>query len=312
MPALTTWAVGMTGNFPDLLRLAADADRQTVTEAAVRLFLKSDGRTDREVLLSLPRDLERAQRRTAARPRSGEVEGLADIVQPGDPDEKRYRDPRQLVRAIGLAYDVDEADGKRVRVTELGRAVMRWVHDGLNADNVRVIAGYAARSLSAVQLRNPTTEGRRYVAEMEVFPLAFIWRAMLALDGRLTREELNRGLYRVRNEDELAATIASIRDSRVRGDISIIGERAAERGEGGSLTSRRVRSWMAWASFGWTLFADVTAEDEGFQIRSTWAREVLEEAALTRRRHQEFDDVGQYVEHLSRCAGLPPDLRITL
>lgn len=296
MPLLTTWAGGMTGNFPDLLRAVTEGPDRTVTEGGVRVMLRSDGASDRVVLAELPRDMERARRRAG------------EAGDPGAPDPKRYRDLRQLVRTAGLAYDEESAGETTVHVTALGQELMRWADDGLDASNVRVIARHAARALSAAQLRNPTPDGRKYAPEMVVFPFAFIWRAMLALDGRITREELNRGIYRTRNEDDLAAAIVRIRAARADGNVDAIGEPAFERGEDGALTARRVRGWMSWASFGWTLVSDERNAAEGFQVAAPWAEEVLRDAAAVRRRHREFADAREYVEHLSRCAGVPPAL----
>lgn len=283
----------MTGNFPDLLRAVTDGPGRTVTEGGFRVFLQNDGATDRDVLASLPRDIERARRRAG------------DGGEPGAPDPKRYRDLRQLVRTAGLAYDEEAGGSTTVSVTALGKELMRWADDGIDASNVRVIARHAARTLSAVQLRNPTPDGRKYAPEMEVFPFAFIWRAMLALGGHINREELNRGIYSTKNEADLFAAIERIKSARAAGNIELIGEPAFERGEDGSLTARRVRGWMSWASFGWTLISDETNSDMGFRIAAPWAEEVLRDAAAVHRRHREFASVRDYVEHLSHCAGIP-------
>ena len=292
MPLLTTWAGGMTGNFPDLLRAITNGPDRTVTEGGIRVLLSSDGATDSDILTALPRDVERALRRAGT------------TGAPGAPDQKRYRDLRQLVRTAGLAYDLEIDGVTKVRVTALGKELMRWADDGLDSKNVRVIARHAARTLSAVQLRNPTPDGKKYAHDMEVFPFAFIWRAMLALGGRISREELNRGIYRTKNEADLIAAITRIRFARIDGDVQLIGEPAFERGENGSLTARRVRGWMSWASFGWTLIADEQNSDVGFQIAAPWAEEILRDAAAVHRRHREFSGVDDYVEHLSHCAGI--------
>lgn len=292
MSRLTTWAGGMTGNFPDLLRAITAGSDRTVTEGGFRVFLTSDGQSDDTVLAALPRDIDRARRRAG---------GTGPLAAP---DPKRYRDIRQLVRTAGLAYD-EEMDGTtRVHVTALGKELMRWADDGINESNVRVISRHAARALSAVQLRNPTPDGKKYAAEMEVFPFTFIWRAMLSLGGRINREELNRGIYRTQNEADLIAAVERIRHARIEGDVDVIGEPAFERGEDGSLTARRVRGWMSWASFGWTLISDEKNAEEGFQITSPWAEEILRDAAAVRRSHRDFGSAGDYVEHLSRCAGI--------
>lgn len=49
MPLLTTWAGGMTGNFPDLLRALTHGPDRTITEGGFRVLLSSDGATDSDV-----------------------------------------------------------------------------------------------------------------------------------------------------------------------------------------------------------------------------------------------------------------------
>ena len=98
-------------------------------------------------------------------------------------------------RPLGLLF---EADDGRVRLTDLGEATRRWLPI-LTPKNAILLARHAAYALSACQLVNPTGAGGRYDADLRVFPFQFIWRAMLALGGRISSDELNRAMFKVRD-----------------------------------------------------------------------------------------------------------------
>lgn len=250
------------------------------------VFLASDGKTMEEVLAALP-----YHRARAATP--GEL-----------PNAKRYRDGRQLLRTVGLVYD--EADGKtwRLHVTDLGHAVRRW-RPLINTRNSTVLGRHAAQALAACQLRNPTREGRRYGPDVVVFPFAFIWRSMLALDGWISSEELNRAIFRTENEDDLQDAINRIRIARRCNDPSILGDEVVtERAK-----NDRILVWMAWASFGWTLIGDKRQSTSGVYEIAPNAERLLSEAAALKHRHRDFTNEINYIEYISECAGLPEDLR---
>lgn len=141
---------------------------------------------------------------------------------------------------------------------------------------------------------------------MHVFPFTFIWRAMLALDDRISSAELNRVLFRVTDPRDLDSAIARIRQSREDG----LGEQAlGPETITGESKNDRVIPWMALASFGWLLIADKReAGGEWYTIRPT-ARELLREAAQIKRKHREFTSVEEYVNHISDAACLPSDVR---
>ena len=130
-----------------------------------------------------------------------------------------------------LGWYTRERDGEayRVRVTHLGQAVRRW-RPWINVRNAPVLGRYAARALAACQLRNPTREGRRYGAHVRVFPFAFIWRAMLALDGTITSDELNRAILRTENENDLEAAVERIKAARQAEDLDLLGDEVVTEG----------------------------------------------------------------------------------
>jgi hypothetical protein len=248
------------------------------------VFLESDGRTPDEVLHLLPYDTERS-------------------ATPGaTPDAKRYRDGKQVYQTIGLLYE-DEAN--HVVVTDLGRAVYRWL-DRLSFNNAPVLGRHAASALAGCQLRNPTGAGRDYDESMVVFPYAFLWRTMLSLDNCISSDELNRGLFRVRNAAEIVDCVKAVRASRITGDPTTIGEETIT----GDRKNDRIIPWIAAASFGWTLIADKREEQGGtwYRIRPNCV-DLLRDASRIEREHRDFSSVHSYVSYLSQLAAVPPDLR---
>ncbi len=252
--------------------------------AHLRPFLEADGLTPEELLARLP----------YARSRSG------DSTRTG-PDPRRYRDGRQVYQTAGLLY---EEDG-RIRVTELGRAVHRWL-DIINPKNRVLLARHAAYALAACQLKNPTGAGERYDSSVEVFPFSFIWKAMLRLDGRINSDELNRGMFKVRNAGDLDECISRIKDARRSGNMDMLGEEVVT----GRGKNDRIIPWMALASFGWTLFPDKReAEEGGYYELTADTYGVVTEAAQVRHKHREFPSTQDYVQYIARSAALPKDLR---
>lgn len=246
----------------------------------LRPFLQADGLTPEQLLARLPYD----------RARSKSPKPL--------PDLKRYRDGKQIYQTVGLLYEHDGV----VRVTELGAATHRWL-DIITPRNRVVLARHAAYALAACQLRNPTGAGTKYAESIIVFPFAFIWRAMLSLDGCITSDELNRGIFKVQNEDQLAACVTAIRSARARNNIELLGEETIS----DEKKNDRIISWVAMASFGWTLFPDKGAQ-EAYRLDPI-TLSVVREAAMIRHRHKEFSTPHEYITHISNCAALPKDIR---
>jgi hypothetical protein len=216
------------------------------------------------------------------------------------PDRRRYRDGRHVYQTAGLLY---EDEGGIIRVTELGRATLRWLPI-ITAKNAVILGRHAAYGLAAAQLVNPTGAGQKYNPGMRVFPFSFIWRAMLQLEDRISSDELNRALFKVRNDEELEAAIATIAAAREAGDPNLMG------GETITVAGKndRIIPWIAIASFGWVLISDKQHGGQYYTIPET-TRALLREASQLRRRHIDFASVGDYVRHLSRAAALPVDLR---
>ena len=247
-------------------------------------FLESHGLHKDAVLAKLPYDATRA----------GAAAGST-------PDPRRYRDSRQVYQTVGLLYE--DNDGN-VRVTDIGVATLRWL-DIVNEKNALILGRHAAYALSACQLRHPGRAGEKYDDDVVVFPFAYVWRAMLALDDRISSNELNRAIFRVTSEDELMDAIERIAEARESGDESVLGDETIT----GNSKNDRIIPWIALASFGWTLFPDKRASGSEYYELPARSRDLIAEAAAIRRRHIEFDNISEYVGHISRAAALPPDMR---
>ncbi|WP_421526374.1 hypothetical protein [Pseudomonas yamanorum] len=221
----------------------------------------------------------------------------------GRPDPKRYRDSKQVYQTVGLLF---ERENGCLQVTELGKATLRWTSI-INEKNAVILAKHAAYALSACQLRNPTGSGQKYDEEMVVFPFQFIWRAMLALDGKISSEELNRAMFKVKNEKDLQGAIIKISESRISGNTMDLGDEVIT----GKNKNDRIIPWISLASFGWTLFHDKRGggEDGIYYRLPPSTISIIREASQIRHKHRNFASVENYIEYISRSACLPEDLR---
>lgn len=255
-------------------------------------YLESHGCTPAEVLSRLPFDSARSNNPSRT-----------------TPDDKRRRDIQQMCEWTGLAYGRTDS---RLCVTELGATVLRWCrvpagHVGplINEHNALVLGRHAAYALAACQLRNPTLAGQKYAPSMVVFPFAFIWRVMLALDGRLSSDELNRAVLRIRNAGDVAECVRLIAEARETADPTVMGNET----ETGSGKNDRLIPWMASASFGWVLVRDKRETGTPFYTIRPGAEGILRSAASIAYRHREFSSEADYVSFISDMAALPKDLR---
>jgi len=278
--ATTTWG----GSLHQTFRLQP-TERQAPN---LRHFLMADGLTEKELLDTLPFDRKRSKK-----------ESDSTTTEKQKPDPKRYRDGRQIYQTVGLLY---EGDDKVIHVTDLGVTVLRWLNI-INENNRSILMRHAAYTLAACQLRNPTGSGKKYENDVEVFPFAFIWRAMLSLDHGISSDELNRCLFTVTNENALTKAIDRIRQARAAKDISILGPETIS----GKSKNDRIIPWMAMASFGWVLFPD---KGSGKLYRlDPGTLPIVKEAASIHHKHRDFSSVADYILHIVRCAALPKDLR---
>jgi hypothetical protein len=246
-------------------------------------FITSEGATPDHVLQRLPYE--------AARSRA-----------PGArPDPRRYRDGRHVYQSVGLIFEADN----RLRVTELGKATSRWANHLSEANSV-VLGRHAAYALTACQLRNPSRPGLAYADDVEVFPFTFIWRAMLALDNRISSAELNRAIFHVTNHEELMGAIDRIRRCR---DGGLSDDELGPETMMGEARNDRIIPWMALASFGWLLIADKREAGGNWYVIRPRAVQLLYEAAQMKRIHRNYSSMQEYVGHISATGCLPKDVR---
>jgi hypothetical protein len=214
-------------------------------------------------------------------------------------DARRYRDAKQLYETAGFLYVKNDG----VRFTALGRAVKRFLPK-LNEANSIVLARHAALALNSCQLRNPTDAGSRYDESMKVFPNRFIWKSMLLLDNMINSDELNRAIFRVQSETDLAAAVARIREYRSTQDVDVLGAETIT----DKKKNDRIISFVSVASFGWVL---ITRKNESsvagyYEIR-TGCRELLRAAVNTPVRHKTFESIEAYMQHVAASACLPEE-----
>ncbi|MEV4722668.1 hypothetical protein [Micromonospora humida] len=189
-------------------------------------------------------------------------------------------------------------------MTELGIATLRWLNI-LSAKNVVVLGRHAAYALAACQLRNPTKSGSGYDPTVKAFPFTYIWRAMLALDDRITSDELNRALFYAIDEPSLQDAIERIAAHRADRMAGALQPEVLD----GPRKNDRIVPWISLASFGYALIQD-KRESDGVHYRiRPQARRLLQEASQIKHRHREFADTAAYVRHISASAFLPKDVR---
>jgi hypothetical protein len=217
------------------------------------------------------------------------------------PDPRRYRDAKQLYETTGFIY---QENGK-VWFTEFGAVVKRFL-PLLNQANFMILARHAALALGACQLRNPTEAGLKYDSTMRVFPSKFIWEAMLELELRMSSDELNRAIFRTRNEDELRDAIVAIRRYRSSGSLSDLGQETIS----GAGKNDRIIPIVSIAGFGWTIIMnkDESPVPSHYHIRPG-CEKLIEAAVAVGWPHLEFDSIQAYLNRISQAACLPKDLR---
>lgn len=248
-------------------------------------ILKCDGLTQEEALRELPYDAARAGAQTT-----------------GSPDPRRLRDLKELYAMVGLLY---EDDSQRLRLTELGHTLRRFLPK-LTQASAPVLAERVAQSLAAARLRNPIGAGRQYDATVNVNPFQTIWRIMLACERRIDSEELNRAVFAVSKESDIPLMVERIAEYRESRNPAVLGNAVIPPGRA---QNDRIIPWMSPASFGWLLFSDKRADPGGYYTVPDVMAPVLEYASRLVFPPMVTDSIEAYVTYLSRCAGVPRDLR---
>ncbi len=219
----------------------------------------------------------------------------------GTPNPRRYRDAREVVQSMGLAYE----DLSRVfRVTEFGRATLRWLPE-MKPSNALALGRHAAYALSACRLRNPMRKAAHYNESVTARPFAYLWRAMLALDDIISSEEINGSLLYALDDDGLVEAIERIRRHRedpTRGAL-------LPEVETGPSKNDRIIPIVAAGSFGFTFIQDKRESGGQFYRLRAQTRRIVHAAANAVYPVREHASVPEYVEYISNMAALPKDLR---
>lgn len=214
----------------------------------------------------------------------------------------RYQQTMRLHELMGLCY---EDSNCVVRVTELGKVLLRWLDD-INEYNAKMLCWHAIQALSVCQLASPLPLGQRYAKSVKVFPFRSIWRAMLALDNWLSVKELNQVLLQVTTMNDLDPAIGRIAQARVAGERSDPEDSTLP--DPSSIFD--THTWMSLASFGWVL---IVPEWEGdlpcrYHIRSGY-RTLIAHGAALQSQPQQFTTVEEYMMYLEQASGVPEDVR---
>ena len=253
----TTWSTAKHDQVPDIEMGLPSMEVHTY----LRAFLESDGKPFvapyAPVRSAISGVLDGSQRQAAQKP-------TASI------SDQRLRTWKSVFESFGFLH-VDEATGKEIELTQLGRLVRRLTDDlnekieGAN-DHLAMLA---VQVLSRHTLRNPL-DSANYPADTDVHPYRLMWSAMRQLDNRINWQEMNRVLMHVTREDqveEAVARIASVRAS-VGGtyDDAALARLGVAAVDDGDETRRRITPWIARAGFGGLLITSKDAGDGYYQI----------------------------------------------
>lgn len=262
---------------------------------ALRYLLSADGATCGAVVSHMLRDLYWSPMEYSPRDEEMLSDDLAEQTIASVPDTLR------LCELIGLCYQ-DEA--QQIHVTKFGTTLYRWLNQ-LNEGNSRLLCSYAVQALASCQLDSPV---RRLsdTTRANILPFICIWRALQALDGWLSTEELNRALFHVMTLEELEPALLRIAHARTTQDMTHLGTPAIPLDQATS----HVHSWMSLASFGWTLCSPeyIGTDSWRYHVRPAMAG-LLKRTVRRLPRTYPFSTVQAYVTYIANMAGVPEDLR---
>jgi len=113
-------------------------------------------------------------------------------------DLSRPRRWHKIFERMGLLF---LNDGGVTELTDLGRFMVQ-AEATASKNFRRELARLAVSVLRKYQLKNPVDEGEdHYPDDCDIHPYWAVWKAAIALDGRIHWDELNREIFRVRSRD---------------------------------------------------------------------------------------------------------------
>lgn len=126
---------------------------------------------------------------------------------------QRYRSYRKMYERIGIVCKGNDKLvttwlGDRISSLERELTVVQDEHVGKLRDDIISV-------LSRYQFRNPADkDSLKYPADFDIQPCVCFWKIMLALDNKISYEEVNRVVLRVMHMADIDAAIAKIKAAR--------------------------------------------------------------------------------------------------
>ena len=178
----------------------------------------------------------------------------------------RLRTYRKMYEKFGLIY----RDNDILRLSRLGKQ-MKSLTGNLEKKKEEVLNQLRTTAidiLSRYQLKNPQ-EKEKLPDDCDVLPCIVIWKTMIALDGKLHPEEINRVLLRVMRMADLDEAIWIIREARTKyGNYSGLSADALDNILGlpvhADQVPARIAPWFSFAGWG-GLIIEQNVDSEGFR-----------------------------------------------
>lgn len=178
----------------------------------------------------------------------------------------RMRTNRKMYERMGVIYRDDD----KIRLSHLGLQMKNLESDLIEAKE-RILSHIrltAIDILSRYQLRNPV-DGPELPASCDVLPCVCIWKAMRALDNKISYEEMNRVILHIMEMNQLDEAIQIIRNARARYDTySVLDEATLNSVLGNPVhtdqPTARIAPWFSFAGWG-GLVIKQNVDNNGFR-----------------------------------------------
>jgi hypothetical protein len=222
--------------------------------------------------------------------------------------DSRVRTWMVYFRALGLLYE----SGGTLRVTGAGRRLKSLLDESFRevdllgrevvwADRWRIARGVIG-CLARYMLRNPLTESE-YAADVDIFPLWAIWRAMRSLDNKIHWEEFGRVLTKCLRMADLDAAIETIRQGRLDPSYdasskesmeALFGPRCPDMGDDGDQRDRII-VWLSRAGFK-DLLIERRTRDDGYRYLQAEFLPLLDAVLAEAPTYQQFSSAEGYFD----------------
>ena len=178
----------------------------------------------------------------------------------------RMRTNRKMYERMGVIYRDDD----KIRLSHLGLQ-MKNLESDLAEAKERILSHIrltAIDILSRYQLRNPV-DGPELPASCDVLPCVCIWKAMRALDNKISYEEMNRVILHIMEMNQLDEAIQIIQNARSRYDTySVLDEATLNSVLGNPVhtdqPTARIAPWFSFAGWG-GLVIKQNVDNNGFR-----------------------------------------------